>query len=658
MKSLFLFFLILFAINLKAVEYKEYVLKFKNYDETKISEYKKDFNIKKYFSLDNQKLLSLKLEGEKLSGNKLADLRTYFLIELTENEFKNIKYDKNISSIYENIKNIPRPTIAVDIAPATSNWTQYQGYIDDFENHTGLNAKYGWQFVGGRGENVTVVDIEGGWTHDHEDLGIEDPNLYSENGQNLTGTPMDGESHDNNHGTSVLGEIASANNEYGTTGIAHESNIKVINDYSKEYGYSTADAIIRGISVLDKGSVILLESQKGGPNYKYNPVNPGSQYGLVPDEWLSAEFDAIKTATSNGFVIIEAGANGEQNLDSVDYHTCDGDVNTYFTDNHGTEPCFDVNTRDSGAIIVGAGNPPSGSWGVTMAKMYYTSYGKRVDVQAWGMEIYTTGYGDLFYPNNDDKQAYTTQFGGTSGASPMITGVAALLQSRYKQKNPNKYLTSIEIREILKNNGHPQNGNELTEHIGPLPDIKLIFENYLNDVYNCVPKCSDWEYCLFEEANCKPKENMCNVNEDCSSDKDCNTVTHECVDPCILLDCKEWQTCENRACLLNEGRCNNDGDCLDTESCNPVVNKCVDPCVNVSCLENSYCLRLEENTRAECVCNDNYLLNNENICEYVEPTVTPKKTSSSCDYSSEGSKSSYLFIMFFLFLIYKKRYNL
>lgn len=660
MKILILMFLVM-AMPLLSNEYKEYVIKFKKYDINTIEKYKKDYDIKKYFSLSNEKLLELKLSGEKLTGNKLNDLRTYFFTNLTQLEYRNIKKDKNISIIYENIKNIPRP-IAEDIAPVTGNWVNKQGYIDDFEHNGGLNAKYGWQFVGGKGKNVTIADIEGGWTTDHEDLGIEDENLYDENGKNLTGTPKDGENHDNNHGTSVLGEIASADNSYGTTGIANKANIKVINDYSAEYGYSTADAILRGISVLEVGSIILLESQKAGPNYHYDSNNPESQHGLVPDEWYQAEFDAIKTASSNGFIVIEAGANGEQNLDDPVYHSCNGDINTFFGDKTGTQACFDVDIRDSGAIIVGAGNPPRGNWGTHRAKMYYTSYGKRVDVQAWGMEIYTTGYGDVFYPNSDDKQAYTKQFGGTSGASPMITGITAVLQSRYKEKNNGQTLNAIQIREILKdpNNSRPQNGDEVTEHIGPQPDIELIFRNYLNDVYSCDPKCSDWEYCDQDNAICKPQDNRCNENEYCSSELDCKISTHTCVEPCTLLECKDWENCnaQARKCELKIGMCNNKSDCNEEEYCNPVTNQCIDYCKNLTCQENSTCTRTEDKSYAECVCDAHYLMNDANICEYVKPKPIKKpRNNDSCSFSDEGSYLNLIFIMFFLFLLSKKSYN-
>ena len=611
MKLIILITILFLSLNLYSIEPKEYVLKFKTYNQNSILKYEENYKIKKYFTQDNKVLLNLKQNGERLSNNKLADLRTYFLIKLNKKEYENIFDDENISIVYENIKNIPRP-IAQDLAPVTSSWVDIQGYIHDFNTHAGLSAYYGWKFLGGAGKNVTVVDIEGGWTHDHEDLGIEEPFLYDNNGNNLSGTPFDGDSHDNNHGTSVLGEIASAQNNYGTTGIAYKSNMKVVNDYSKEYGYSTADAIIRAISVLEKGSIILLESQKDGPNYHYDEANPYSQFGLVPDEWLQAEFDAIKTATSNGFIIIEAGANGEQNLDTIDYNTCNGDINTFLGDKSGSKPCFDIETRDSGAIIVGAGNPPTGGYGEVRAKMYYTSYGKRVDVQAWGAGIYTTAYGDLFYPNNDDKQAYTAEFGGTSGASPMITGIVAQLQSRYKEKNSGECLNAKEIRDIIKNPNYsnPQRGNDLTEHVGPQPDIKLIFENYLGDYDLCAPSCG------------------------------------------------EWAECSQTGCIVKEGRCDKNETCSSSEYCNIYIHECVDPCNSLTCQDNSTCTRFNENSRAECVCDKNYLINDNNECEYVEPKKpieNSKGSDDSCSFS-DNSKNSYFFIFLLLsvFLLRKK----
>ncbi len=60
--------------------------------------------------------------------------------------------------------------------------------------------------------------------------------------------------------------------------------------------------------------------------------------------------------------------------------------------------------------------------------MCFSNYGATVDVHAYGDSVYTTGYGSLFNNSTWCDQHYTDGFGGTSSASPIITGAAVSLQ--------------------------------------------------------------------------------------------------------------------------------------------------------------------------------------------------------------------------------------
>jgi len=55
--------------------------------------------------------------------------------------------------------------------------------------------------------------------------------------------------------------------------------------------------------------------------------------------------------------------------------------------------------------------------------------GGRVDVRGWGDSVAFPGYGDLLMANGggDDRQWYIASFSGTSSASPVVTGTAALV---------------------------------------------------------------------------------------------------------------------------------------------------------------------------------------------------------------------------------------
>jgi hypothetical protein len=89
-----------------------------------------------------------------------------------------------------------------------------------------------------------------------------------------------------------------------------------------------------------------------------------------------------------------------------------------------------------------------------------------MDVHAWGSQIVTTGYGDL-YNGGTLQTRYTAQFGGTSGASPMITGSALCLQG-IALANLTYVLDPITLRTILHDTGIPNLG---AQYIGPRPDL-------------------------------------------------------------------------------------------------------------------------------------------------------------------------------------------
>src|SRR5438105_6761035 len=61
-------------------------------------------------------------------------------------------------------------------------------------------------------------------------------------------------------------------------------------------------------------------------------------------------------------------------------------------------------------------------------------------------------------------------FGATSGATAMVAGAAALLESIVKERGQSP-LTPAAMRQLLKATGTPQAG-DLSRHIGPRPDLR------------------------------------------------------------------------------------------------------------------------------------------------------------------------------------------
>jgi hypothetical protein len=97
----------------------------------------------------------------------------------------------------------------------------------------------------------------------------------------------------------------------------------------------------------------------------------------------------------------------------------------------------------------------------------FTTYGSRVDVQGWGINVFASGYGDYYQIGGDFDQNYT-MFSGTSSATPIVASCVVVLQSYYHSLT-GKYMTSKEMRDLLVDTGIPQGGSK---HIGPLPNMK------------------------------------------------------------------------------------------------------------------------------------------------------------------------------------------
>jgi hypothetical protein len=323
----------------------------------------------------------------------------------------------------------------------TPDFTLRQHYLDAAP--TGIDARYAWTLPGGRGQNVRVIDIEWGWRFSHEDHVVNQSGVVA--GTNSTVLAYE------NHGTGVIGEISGDVNHYGITGIAPDANISAVSLVS----FGTAQAIRNAADRLRPGDIILLEVHRAGPR----AASGSGQFGYIAIEWWPDDFAAIRYAVSKGIVVVEPAGNGGQNLDDAIYNTpAAGFPPTW------RNP-FNPANPSSGAVVVGAGSPPSPthgrtshpSWGDVYAdrgRCFFSNYGARVDAQGWGWEVTSTGYGDL-QGGADRDRWYTDQFSGTSSASPIVVGALACVQGvlRAHGRIP---LSPARCRELLRGSGSPQ----------------------------------------------------------------------------------------------------------------------------------------------------------------------------------------------------------
>ncbi|HFK1808049.1 TPA: S8 family serine peptidase [Bacillus cereus] len=380
----------------------------------------------------------------KAPNHVSTSLLNYYILQNQNSGYEEIVDKLKASSLIEDAymkkqEKIMPPEVqssSVALNPNNNPRFKKQGYLEAAPY--GINAPFAWGIQGGNGNGITFVDMEYGWLLNHEDLLHQNIELMS--GRNIN--------QHVGHGTSVLGIVSSEDNEVGNIGIAPKAKAKVISQIRDNGQYNTADAILSAVNELEAGDVLLLEAQASFDGYgdKYLPVE------VQPDI-----FDAIRAGTDKGIVIIEAGANGWNDLDQ-------------FKDRKGKQ-VLNRNSKDfkdSGAIMVGAG-----SSSFPHERMWFSNYGSRIDVYGWGENVDTT----TAEQSRSAVNLYTSSFSGTSSASPIIAGAATLVQSIAKENLGQPYRPS-ELRAILSNQSTGTKSKDpYADKIGVLPDLKSILVN-------------------------------------------------------------------------------------------------------------------------------------------------------------------------------------
>ena len=355
-----------------------------------------------------------------------------------------------------------RPAIALRHAPpfvakaplaidktlrATPSFLRYQGYLGDAPN--GLGIRRAWGRTRARGEGVKIIDIEWGWNLGHEDLR-----------ERVLGL-IHGVLRDDDHGTAVVGILGGDDNQRGILGIAPNAHIGVGSGDDDDDGiWNPEGAIEAAMDRCSPGDVLLLEMHTPGPLH----AGGDAEEGLVPVEYGDAAYDAIRAAVDVGIHVVAAAGNGWQSLD-------DGSL----------DGLFDPDLRDSGAVLVGAGESAQGA--SPRHRLPFSNWGRRVDLQGWGERVATTGgaseprYHDLHppagTPSPDPDRCYTASFSGTSSAAPLVAGIVALAVSACRRAG--RVLPDpATMRALLVESGSPQPDD--AEHIGPLPNADALFD--------------------------------------------------------------------------------------------------------------------------------------------------------------------------------------
>ncbi|HEX5153722.1 MAG TPA: S8 family peptidase [Parafilimonas sp.] len=209
---------------------------------------------------------------------------------------------------------------------------------------------------------------------------------------------------DPDHGTHVTGIIgAQRDNNIGVTGIADNVQVMMVralppggDEYDKDVALAIKYAVDNGAKVINMSFGKSFSPEK---------------------KWVD---EAVKYAEDHDVLLVHAAGNESHNIDSVDNFP-----NRHF---------LFINEEPGNFITVGAYGDPHVNDGRLIA--YFSNYGKNsVDVFAPGVKIYST------LPNSYGYHD------GTSMASPVVTGVAALIRSYYPQ------LSAEQVKYVITNSG-------------------------------------------------------------------------------------------------------------------------------------------------------------------------------------------------------------
>ena len=245
-------------------------------------------------------------------------------------------------------------------------------------------------------------DFRGEITKDNED-DINDRNYGNPNVMVDEESPL--------HGTHVSGIIAAKrNNGKGIDGIADNVKIMMIravpdgDEHDKDIALAIRYAVDNGAKVINMSF---------GKDF-----SPGKK-------WID---EAVKYAESKNVLLVHAAGNDHKDLDS--------------TDNFPNPTLRAFNTRATNWITVGASSDPSAESDFKSYTASFSNYGKKeVDVFAPGTKIYSTVPGGNNYRNLQ----------GTSMASPVVAGVAALVLSYYPT------LTAQQLKWVIEKSATPIN---------------------------------------------------------------------------------------------------------------------------------------------------------------------------------------------------------
>lgn len=296
------------------------------------------------------------------------------------------------------------PDLLLPLVPATlpddpwlgEEWhlenTGQGGRVEDVD----VDATLAWTFATGAGQRIAVLDS--GVQVDHPDLLVVPGHDYLGDDDDPTPDTSDA----GPHGTGCAGiAAATGDNGYGVAGVAWEAEVYAIRLIGGES--SSQDLYDAFVEAVDAGAGVLSNSWGFGTSCETIP-----NYAVFGEMFDYAEHEG---RDGLGAVVAFAAGNG------------------------GCDIAGDGMLANRELVVVAAVEG-------TDQRASYSSYGDAVDIAA-PTALLTTDITPGGYGSYADDDAFMDGFSGTSGATPVVAGVVALML----EANPR--ITAAEVREVL-----------------------------------------------------------------------------------------------------------------------------------------------------------------------------------------------------------------
>lgn len=324
--------------------------------------------------------------------------------------------DQTLSDTITDIDTDRETDVTEDVTTdVTPDFSHRQGYLDA---GAGMNVRAAWA-RGVTGKGATVRHLDFGIYRRHEDLQGD-----------VTVVNSRRESMDCNHGTASAGCVVATENGSGVTGVAHGCRFYF-------YEIDDLDLIVREASA---GDIVSLDIHFGGRG------------SWLPALAIYSWWVNIRALTAKGVIVIMAAGNGGNFIGPSSGRMRD----------HG----------ESGGILVGAGYSYNGT------RLGFSNHGHRANlINSWGDNVASTGYGNLQSRPGNNRN-YTSDYAGTSSATPLCAGALALIQA-YAITTHGVFLNAREMTDLIARTGSTEG---LAEGIGHRPNVDKAIAQLANQL--------------------------------------------------------------------------------------------------------------------------------------------------------------------------------